>query len=103
MAQGTITLGEEIMAVIDIQRSHSSTLKNTKAAVEKVAQAIAKEYGIDHHWDGNELHFDRSGVKGRITVAKNEVRVRAELGFLMGALKPVIEREIERQLDQYIA
>lgn len=91
------------MAVIDIRRSHTSSLKSTKAAVEKVAKAIAKEYGIDHHWAGNELHFDRSGVKGRITVAKNEVHVRAELGFLMGALKPVIEREIERKLDEYLA
>jgi putative polyhydroxyalkanoate system protein len=91
------------MAVIDIRRPHSSSLKNAKAAVEKVAKSIAKQYGIDHHWAGNDLHFDRGGVKGQIKVAKNEIHVHAELGFLMGALKPVIEREIERQLDEYIA
>lgn len=91
------------MAVIDIRREHSSSLKSARAAVEKVAKSIAREYGIDHHWDGNELHFDRTGVKGRITVAKHEIHVRAELGFLMGALKSVIEREIERQLDENIA
>ncbi|MFI4970330.1 MAG: polyhydroxyalkanoic acid system family protein [Lysobacterales bacterium] len=91
------------MAVIDIRRTHKISVKSAKAAVERVAKAIAKEYGIDHHWDGDELHFDRSGVKGQIKVAKNDVHVRVELGFLMSALKPVIEREIERRLDEYIA
>jgi putative polyhydroxyalkanoate system protein len=91
------------MAVIDIRRPHTSSLKSAKAAVEKVAKSIAKQYGIDHHWTGNDLHFDRGGVKGQIKVAKDEIHVHAELGFLMGALKPVIEREIERQLDEYIA
>ncbi|MEP7042111.1 MAG: polyhydroxyalkanoic acid system family protein [Dokdonella sp.] len=91
------------MAVIDIRRSHTSSLKNAKVAVEKVAKSIAKQYGIEHHWTGNDLHFDRSGVKGQIKVAKEEIHVRVELGFLMGALKPVIEREIERQLDEYVA
>jgi len=91
------------MAVIDIRRPHKGNAKSTKAAVNRVAKAIAEEYGIEHHWVGDELRFDRSGVKGHIKVADNEVHVRAELGFLMGALKPVIEREIERQLDKHLA
>lgn len=91
------------MAVIDIRREHTKSLKSARSAVECVAGAIAKEYGVEHHWNGDELHFDRTGVKGRIAVATNNVHVHVELGFLMGALKPVIEREIERQLDEYIA
>jgi putative polyhydroxyalkanoate system protein len=90
------------MAVIDIRRAHKSPVKTAKAAVERLAKAIAKEYGIAHHWEGNELRFDRSGVKGHIAVSKEEIHVRVELGFLMSAMKPVIEREIERQLDEQI-
>lgn len=90
------------MATIDIRRTHGGNLRSTKAAVDKVAQAIAEEYGISHRWSGNSLHFDRSGVRGEITVAKDEVHVHAELGLLMGALKPLIEREIERHLDEYL-
>ena len=87
------------MAIIDIRRKHDRSVKDAKAAVERVAKAIAKEYGIAHKWDGNALTFSRTGVAGTISVAKQEVHVHAELGFLMGALKPVIEREIVRQLD----
>ncbi len=93
---------ENVMAVIDIRRAHQISIKAAKAAVEKVAQVIAREYGVAHNWNGDELHFERSGVKGRIAVAKNDVHVRVELGFMMSALKPVIEREIERRLDEYI-
>lgn len=91
------------MAVIDIRREHGKSLKSAKAAVERVAKKIAKEYGIDHHWDGDKLEFDRTGVKGHIAVAKDELHVRVELGFLMGALKSTIQREIERTLDEYLA
>ena len=88
------------MAAIDIHRKHGRSMKEARAAVERVAKAIAKEYGISHTWAGNTLSFSRTGVKGSISVAKTDVHIQAELGFLMGALKPVIEREIVRQLDE---
>ncbi len=87
------------MAVIDIHRSHGRSMKDAKAAVERVVKAIAKEYGISHQWDGNALSFSRSGVAGTISVAKTDVHIHAKLGLMMGALKPVIEREIVRKLD----
>jgi len=87
------------MAAIDIRRKHGRTIKDAKAAVERVAKAIAKEYGIGHEWDGNVLSFGRSGVTGTISVAKHDVHIHAELGFLLGALRGVIEREIVNQLD----
>ena len=46
------------------------------------------------------LHFERSGVNGLIAVSKTEVRVTAELGFLLGMMKPQTEAEIESQLDK---
>jgi putative polyhydroxyalkanoate system protein len=91
------------MAVIDIRRPHKSSVKSAKTAVERVAKAIVKEYGIAHRWVGDQLDFDRSGVKGHITVSKSDIHVRVELGFMMSALKPVIEREIQRQLDEHVA
>ncbi|HEY0179950.1 MAG TPA: polyhydroxyalkanoic acid system family protein [Dokdonella sp.] len=91
------------MAVIDIRRAHARGKEAAKAAIERVAEAIAGEYGVEHHWSGDALHFSRSGVKGRIVVAADEVHVHAELGLLASALKPAIEREIERQLDRYVA
>ena len=87
------------MAVIDIHRKHGRSIKEAKAAVERVAKAIAKEYGFAHTWDGNVLSFSRAGANGTIAVAKSDVHIHAELGFLISALKSTIEREITRKLD----
>ncbi len=35
--------------------------------------------------------------------ARTEIHVTAQLGFLLGMLKPMIEQEIERQLDEGLA
>lgn len=88
------------MAAIDIHRKHGKSLKDARSAVERVAKAVAKEYGFTHAWDGNTLEFSRAGAKGSIKVAKSDVHIHAELGFLMSALKPVIESEITRKLDK---
>ena len=50
--------------------------------------------------NGNTLAFSRSGAKGTIKVLKSEVHIHVELGFLMAALKGVIEGEITRKLDK---
>jgi len=88
------------MSQIDIRRKHGKSLKAAKAAVEKTAGAIGRKFAIVSEWDGDTLNFSRGGVNGRIHVGKTEVRVHAELGFLLGALKPMIEAEIHRQLDE---
>jgi putative polyhydroxyalkanoate system protein len=87
------------MSKIDIRRKHGKSLKAARSAVEKTASAIGKKFGIQSEWDGDTLNFHRSGGSGQIRVTKTEVRVTAELGFLMSALKPMIESEIENQLD----
>lgn len=88
------------MSKIDIRRKHGKSHKAARAAVDKTAAAIGKKFAIQSAWDGDTLLFSRGGVNGRIHVGKTELRVHAELGFLLGVMKPAIEAEIHRQLDE---
>lgn len=88
------------MASIDIHYPHERSMKDARAAVEHVAERMAEKFGIRHSWDGNHLDFSGSGVKGRIALAKKEVRVTATLGFLLSAFKGSIEAEINRYLER---
>jgi putative polyhydroxyalkanoate system protein len=90
------------MARIDIRRTHTHTMKDAKKAVDKLAKSIAREFALECTWDGNTLAFSRSGVDGHIALSKGEVHVYAELGFVMGMMKPMIEQEINRHLDEQI-
>jgi putative polyhydroxyalkanoate system protein len=88
------------MSTIDIRRKHGKSLKQARASVDKTAAAIGRKFEIHSKWSGDTLQFSRPGVSGSIRVTASEVHVTAELGFLLGMMKPAIEKEITQLLDQ---
>lgn len=88
------------MASIDIRHAHSLPQAQARQAVQEVADKLASRFGVAWHWDGDILHFTRSGVDGHIALAPQELHVAARLGFLLGAMKGPIEHEIRRVLDE---
>lgn len=88
------------MSHIDIRRKHTRTLNDARAAIERVAEHLAEKFDVEYGWDGNTMEFSRGGVDGHIAVSAKDVHVTAQLGFLLGAIKGPIEREIHQYLDR---
>lgn len=88
------------MPSIDISRSHDKPLAEARKSVERLAKQIAKRFDVTYAWDDNTLNFERSGVNGAIALTKGKVRVTAKLGFLLMAIQPAVEREINKHLDE---
>lgn len=88
------------MSHIDIRRKHTRSIKDARAAIERVAEHLAEKFDVEYGWDGNTMEFSRGGVDGHIAVSAKEVHVTAQLGFLLGAIKGPIEREIHQYLDR---
>ena len=88
------------MPSIDITRHHSRPLAEAKKKVDRVAEHIAKKFQVVTEWQGNTLHFSRSGVEGKIAVTTKLIRVTAELGFLLAMIREPVEREINKYLDE---
>ena len=88
------------MPSIDIKREHDRPLAEARQAVQRVADHIAEKFDVSCHWQGNTLHFERSGVDGHIKVSAKQVHVTARLGFLLMAIQGSVEREINRYLDE---
>jgi putative polyhydroxyalkanoate system protein len=91
------------MADIELQRDHTLGLKKAKAAAQKVAKEMEENFDMTSEWEGNTLHFTRSGVSGELTVTKDSVEMNAKLGFLLSAFKPKIEAQIASNFDKYFA
>ena len=87
-------------ASIDIQHPHSKTPAQARKAVEGVAKKLAERFEMDYGWDGDTLNFSRSGVEGKIALLADKLRVTANLGFLLSAMKGPIETEIRRVLSE---
>ena len=88
------------MSEIRVCRAHGVTLKRARKGAERIAEELGEEFGLDHEWEDNTLHFHRMGVTGHIEVGKKDVDIYVKLGFLLIALGPRIEHEIDRVCDE---
>lgn len=88
------------MSTIDIRHTHPLAPAQAREAVQHIADTLAARFGVEHGWQGDSLTFKRSGVDGRVHLERGAVRVTAELGFLLGAMKGTIESEIRRVLAE---
>lgn len=91
------------MPSIHIERSHNKSMKDAKAAVERVAESIAERFDVEYGWEGSTLHFERTGVDGHIALTKGKVVVSVNMGFLLMALRGPIERSIHEHIDREFA
>lgn len=87
------------MPTILITRKHKRPLPEARASIERIAKGIAKRFSIDYGWTDNTMDFSRAGVDGHIALTKSEVRVKADISFLMLPIKGAIEDEIKKHLD----
>lgn len=88
------------MASIDIQHPHSLPHAEARNAVEQAITRLGQKFGLDYRWEGDTLHFARSGVDGRIALVPGSVHVTATLGMLFSAMKGTIESELLRMLQE---
>jgi len=70
---------------------------------DTVAAQLEQEYGIQARWQGDTLHFERTGVSGTLRIAAKELMIDVRLGFLLLAFRDAIAQAIERALDQHLA
>ncbi len=92
------------MSEILITRKHRLSMKKARAAAEHVAADLQKEFNLEYAWDEDGvLHFERSGVHGRLTLAKGAVTVQVRLGFLLIPFRASLEREIHDYFDARFA
>jgi len=88
------------MSDISIRRKHGKTHAEARAAAEHMAAELKNEFDLDYAWDGEVMHFKRSGVCGELTLDGEEVVLCIRLGFFLSALKASVEREVHKFFDE---
>ncbi len=87
------------MATISVSKTHHLTHAKAMAAAEKVAKDLHRRFDLACTWDGDDCHFERSGLTGRMHVGKERITLDVKLGFLLSVVAPSIERAIHEELD----
>jgi putative polyhydroxyalkanoate system protein len=88
------------MGTISIAKTHHLSHKKAKEAAQKVADDLRARFALEYTWNGDCIDFARPGLEGQLHVLKDQVRLDCKLGFLLTALKPAIEREVEKEFDK---
>ena len=86
---------------IHIRRAHGLNAEEARDTADQLAKELAERFDVEHHWDEGVLYFARPGVNGEIRIDDGVIDITTELGFLFSALKPAVEREINRYLDEH--
>jgi putative polyhydroxyalkanoate system protein len=89
------------MATIAIAKTHQLSHRKAKEAAQKIADDLAERFELQCAWNGDRIDFRRPGVSGTLQVGRNDVRLQAELGFLLSMLKPTIEQVVHRDFEKY--
>jgi len=89
------------MSTIDIHAYHTLSHEEALNAADKLSIDLAEKFGIDYGWEDEVIHFERPGVSGKILVQETELRIQANLGFMLMMLKGPIEQEIVRYLEAH--
>ena len=90
-----------ILSTIDIHAYHNLSHDEALTAADDLSRDLAEKFGIDYGWEDEVIHFQRPGVDGQILVADTELRIQANLGFMLMMLKSPIEQEIVRYLEEH--
>lgn len=88
------------MSTIEIRHPHALSPEQARQAVEDFAIKLGERFGMDYRWEGEVLHFKRSGVDGQISLLPGALQVNARLGLLFAAMKGSIEQEMRRVLRE---
>jgi putative polyhydroxyalkanoic acid system protein len=88
------------MSTIEIRHPHSLPPAQARQAVEDFAVKLGERFGLDYRWEGDVLHFKRSGVDGQIALLPDALLLNARLGLFFTAMKSTIEQEMRRALGE---
>jgi len=90
--------------MIDIEHPHDQPSEAARAAVEIIAQKLEQRFNAVTHWENHILHFNRSGIEGRIEgrieVLPGAVRVQAKLGLFVSIMQEAMENRIRQILAE---
>ena len=94
------------MADLHILRQHTLGMAKARKIAFDWAEQVEKDFDMQCTYEEGRtadlVRFSRSGVQGELHVTKDKFDLKAKLGFLVGAFKGKIEREIVKNLDELL-
>jgi len=86
-----------------IRRNHGLEIDEAKRRVVVVTEKLESRFALTSEWRGDVLVFRGTSVRGRITVADDNVEISVRLGLALLIMEGPIRSAIEETLDDQLA
>ncbi len=94
------------MPELHIRREHRLGLKAARTAAHRWTQEAEREWGMQCRTEPgsreDQIHFERTGVSGCLTVGGDRFDLQVKLGFMLGPMTGRIEAQIRQSLDDLL-
>jgi putative polyhydroxyalkanoate system protein len=90
------------MAGFRVTRPYTMPKEELRAAAEGLAASLEQKHSVHSAWEGDSVRIKGSGVDGTLTFHDGLIDVSVKLGLLASAFKGVLQKEVERYLDEFI-
>lgn len=91
------------MTDISIVQAHSLSREQARAAAQRVADKMARDYSLACAWNGDVLKFERVGVQGTLTLQGQRAEMVISLGFPMSMMSAAIESKVADNMRKVFA
>ncbi len=91
------------MTTIHIQRKHRLAPNELRRHVDALADDLQRKLSAKYHWEGDTLHFSRTGASGTITLDPEQLEIQIKLGLLLRPFTNAVEQSVSEYLDEYLA
>lgn len=94
------------MSQLVMHREHSMDTAEIKDGLQKIADHLSDNFGMEYEWKGDDIHFNKSGAtggKGVLKISDNALDLNLKLGLLAKPFKSKIETELNRFLDEHLS
>ncbi len=89
------------MSKLVFERAHSMGLDEARSVASRLADEMSEKYDFSNQWEGDVLHFKRTGVRGTLVITDASVRLDARLGILLAAFAPRIQAKLDQNFALY--
>jgi putative polyhydroxyalkanoate system protein len=90
------------MASFRVTKPYTMPKEELREAAQGLASSLEQQHGVKSRWEGDTVRIKGAGVDGKLSFHDGLIDVSVQLGLLASAFKGVLQREVERYLDEYI-
>ncbi|UFH49152.1 polyhydroxyalkanoic acid system family protein [Pseudomonas sp. KNUC1026] len=91
------------MSQITVERQHTLGREVARERAGKLVEKLQSKYDMQAEWEGDTVELKRSGITGQVAITETLVRVEIKLGMMLSMMGGMVEAEINKALDKYLA